>query len=98
MDELRHLMSAYFHQDWVDEYVGSWQDAVDDFVRRSPDRVVPAATQADALLTEPLSNDELGRRLYDLGNYRHAGDEPDAYASWLREVAERLRASGVDGH
>lgn len=98
MDDLRHLMSAYFHQDWLLEYDGSWEAAVDDFVRRTPDQVTPAIAQIDAVLAEGYSNEELGRRLYELGNYRHAGDEPDAYASWLSAVAARLHSPGVDGH
>ncbi|UFN46402.1 contact-dependent growth inhibition system immunity protein [Nocardioides okcheonensis] len=91
MTELRHLMAAYFHQDWMDEYDDSWERAVDDFLDRSPDRAAAAAGQIDALLAEGLDPGSLGRRLNDLGNYRHAGDEPDAYATWLRSVAIRLR-------
>lgn len=90
--ELRQLMSAYFHQDWTVEYDGAWESAVDDFAQREPDRVAGAIAHIDDLLGAGRTDDEVAQALDDLGSYRHAGDEPGAYASWLRAVAARLRA------
>lgn len=78
---LRHLMSAYFHQDFKDEFDGRWESNVDDFIRRSPGQVADAAAQALDLLRECGTDHELATALDHLGNYRHAGDQPDAYAS-----------------
>ena len=36
METLRQLMSAYFHQDWSDEYGGTWQVAH----RAFPEKIV----------------------------------------------------------
>ena len=38
MDNLKHLISAYFYELWDQYEYASWQEAVDDFVRRSPER------------------------------------------------------------
>ena len=35
MDDLRHLLSAYFYELWDEHEYDSWEHAVDDFVRRS---------------------------------------------------------------
>ena len=90
MDDLRHLMAAYFHQDWWDEYDGSWESGVHDFARRSPQRVPGLLHDIDTLLDEQLTDDELGRRLDDLGNYRHPGDSPSAHIVWLQCIRQLL--------
>ena len=37
MDDLKHLLGAYFYELWDEHEYDSWHAAVDDFVRRSPD-------------------------------------------------------------
>ena len=37
MHDLGHLMAAYVHQDWWDEYDGSWRAAVADHVDHMDD-------------------------------------------------------------
>ena len=58
MDNLEHLMSAYFHQDWWEEYDGSWHAAVQDFARRSPERVPGLKTEISSLLRRGIEDDE----------------------------------------
>ena len=90
MDNLRQLMAAYFHQDWWDEYGGAWESAVDDFVRREPDRVAAARIELTALLDDSESDHPLGDALDALGNFRDPGDAPDAHWTWLVELRDRL--------
>ena len=94
MENLRHLMAAYFHQDWWSEYDGSWESAVDDFVRREPRRVAGAAGEIASLLDDAASDQSLGEALDALGNFRDPGSAPDAHRSWLVELRDRLRDSG----
>ncbi len=90
MENLRQLMAAYFHQDWWDEYDGSWEGAVDDFARREPHRVAPAIDEITLLLGAGDSDATVGERLDAMGNYRHPGEEPNAHATWLKQIRERL--------
>lgn len=90
MENLRQLMAAYFHQDWSDEYGGSWEAAVDDFARREPHRAGGVIVEIARLLESHQSEDALGQALDDLGNCRDAGDANDAYRSWLIEINQRL--------
>ena len=90
MENLRQLMAAYFHQDWWDEYDGSWEGAVDDFARREPHRVPATIEEITVLLDADDSDTAVGETLDALGNYRHAGEEPDAHSTWLRQIRERL--------
>lgn len=93
MENLRQLMAAYFHQDWWDEYQGRWESAVDDFVRREPHRVAGTTDEIEDLLKTAESDQRLGQVLDDLGNFRDAGDAPDAHRSWLIELTARLSRS-----
>ena len=65
MDNLRHLIGAYFHQDWNLVYA-SREAATADALRRSPARTVGAAEEIDRLLAEE-SDDHLARLLDDFG-------------------------------
>ena len=58
-----HLFRAYFYEAWDEYEYDSWQGAVDDFARRSPERVAGAAAALRALLDEPLTDDQLDSRL-----------------------------------
>ena len=90
MENLRQLMAAYFHQDWWDEYGGSWERAVDDFARREPHRVSGARDDIRQLLDESGSDDAIGSVLDDLGNFRNPGAAKDANRAWLTEINQRL--------
>ncbi len=88
MDNLTHLFGAYFYEDWDEYEYQSWQDAVDDFARRSPQRVAGASSELQDLLAAPLSEDALGDRLRERG-CAYAPAQGDR--AWLHELLERLR-------
>lgn len=90
MENLRQLLAAYFHQDWHDEYDGSWESAVDDFVRRESDRAPGARDEISQLLAEGGSEGALPNTLDCLGSYYWAGDEPRDYRDWLLAVKARI--------
>lgn len=92
MENLRQLMAAYFHQDWYDEYGGSWEAAVDDFARRAPSRVEGATSEIATLLRTAPTDVDLARALDELGNFYWAGDDPGSYVAWLNDVKARLEA------
>jgi hypothetical protein len=95
VDDLTHLCSAYFYESWDEYEYDSWQAAVDDFARRSPERVAGAAAALRALLDEPLTNEQLDTRLRVLG-CTFAPEEGDR--RWLVQLSDRLRSAsgGVD--
>jgi hypothetical protein len=66
MENLEHLIGAYFHQDWNHVYT-SRHEAVADFVRRSPDRAATGPQEIDELLASTGNDEELGRRLTVMG-------------------------------
>ena len=88
VDDLTHLFSAYFYDAWNEYEYASWQDAVDDFIGRSPERVAGAVSQLSELLEAPIEDDELSARLQELGCAfaPGEGDRP-----WLQSVLDRLR-------
>lgn len=90
MDNLRHLMTAYFHQDWWDEYGGSWRSAVADFAARAPERLPALEVEIAGLLDRHLTDAEVSLLLDEMGNFRHPGDEPDAHICWLRDIRALL--------
>jgi CdiI immunity protein len=90
MDNLRQLMAAYFHQDWYDEYGGSWEAAVDDFARRAPSRVAGTKAEIATLLRTTTSDAELVETLDALGNFYSAGEDRGSYRAWLESIEARL--------
>lgn len=88
MDDLEHLFGAYFYEDWDEYEYQSWQQAVDDFVRRSPDRVPGAIAALQGLLAEHVPDDQLDARLRARG-CTYAPEQGDR--AWLRELLDRLR-------
>ena len=87
MDDAAHLFGAYFYEDWDQYEYASWQDAVDDFARRSPNRVAGAASDLAALLQQVRDTDELGERLRELG-CAYLPEQGDQL--WLTQVIDRL--------
>lgn len=96
MDNLRHLMTAYFHQDWWDEYGGSWSAGVSDFARRSPDRVPGLITEITALLESDPSEADAAGLLKELGNYRAPTTSPTAHLDWLHSILDMLAPGAAD--
>ena len=90
MDDLTHLFSAYFYEAWDEYEYGSWEEAVDDFARRSPDRVAGAVVGLQQLLDEPLGDDALDERLRTLG-CTFVSDQGDR--AWLVQLRDRLRSA-----
>ena len=88
MDDLTHLFSAYFYEAWNEYEYASWEDALEDFTVRSPERVEGATSELSALLAAPVGDDELGAGLRELG-CAFAPVEGDR--AWLQAVLERLR-------
>jgi len=92
VDDLTHLFSAYFYEAWDEYEYGSWEEAVDDFARRSPDRVNGAVAGLQALLDEPLEDEALDERLRTLG-CTFVSDQGDR--AWLIQLRERLRSTSA---
>jgi hypothetical protein len=90
MENLEHLISAYFHQDWNHVYA-TRDDAVADFVRRSPERAATVPLEIDELLSSTSDDDELAARLSAMG----FDDAPsDGERAFLIEVQAHLRREG----
>lgn len=86
---LGHLVGAYFYQYWDETEYRSWQDVVDDFVRRSPGRARPAADQIDALLTSEEAEDRLQSVVEAMGlDYL----PPQGHRAWLQAVRDYILA------
>ena len=99
MENFRQLMSAYFHQDWWDEYRGTWESAVDDFACREPHRIAGATDEIATLLKNAGSDEAVGRALDDLGYFRDPGPAPHANAEWLAQIRDRLiKSAGLAHH
>ena len=92
MDDLTHLFSAYFYEAWDEYEYKSWEEAVDDFTRRSPERVPGAVAALRALLDERLSEDELDGRLRAHG-CTYVSEHGDRV--WLRHLLDRLRSAST---
>jgi hypothetical protein len=86
MDNVKYLLSAYFHQDWNHAH-GSWQAVVDEFV--SDDRTTVAAVpgEVDQLLAHVMDDVELGQLIMSLG-CDYSPDEGDRV--WLGAVRDRI--------
>lgn len=89
MDDLAHLFGAYFYEAWDEYEYQSWQEAVDDFARRSPERVSGATAALQELLAEPLMEDQLDFRLRANG-CTYAPEE--GHRAWLSKMLARLRS------
>jgi hypothetical protein len=89
VDDLSHLFGAYFYEAWNEYEYESWQEAVDDFARRSPERVGGATSALQDLLAESLAEDELDARLREQG-CTYAPEQGDR--AWLHELLDRLRS------
>lgn len=89
MDDLRYVLSAYFHQDWNHTY-DSWQAVVDDYVAVSGDAVIGIPGEIDRLLLQISDDSELAKVLMSLGC---AYDPPEGDREWLAAMRDRIRAA-----
>lgn len=80
---------------WDEDEYESWQAAVDDVARRSPEGVTGATAAVRALLDEPLTEEQLDNRLHAMG-CTFASEDGDR--RWLAQLPDRLRSAsaGVD--
>lgn len=86
MDNLKHLISAYFYELWDQYEYSTWEDAVDDFAKRSPERAADTPAEIEELLTT-ATDEELEARLTEFG-FDHEPEE--GVRSWLGAVRERI--------
>lgn len=90
MHDLQHLMAAYFHQDWWEEYDGSWLAALADYVDGAPERVSGLVADISMLLSADPTEEEVPTALEKMGNYRSAGSPPTAHIDWLRDILSEV--------
>jgi hypothetical protein len=87
---LRHLLGAYLHQDWADEFPTVWE-GVTAFMRDEPAMVDPLRADVDTLLAEGRSEDALRRLLVDeCGIGYWAPGDGLSFSEWLAELRARL--------
>lgn len=85
---LQHLIGAYFYELWDQHEYSTWEDAVDDFVRRSPERAGTVPDEIAQFLTDGLSDEELAAQLTTWG---FDFDPREGERAWLAHVADRIR-------
>lgn len=90
MENLEHLIGAYFHQDWNHVYA-TRQEAIADFVRRSPERAARVPQEIDELLSSTGDDEELASRLTAMG---FDDAPPDGDRAFLIELRALIRRSG----
>jgi hypothetical protein len=90
MENLEHLIGAYFHQDWNLVYA-TRDEAVGDFVRRSPDRAAMVTREIDELLSSTGSDEELAARLSAMG---FDDAPPDGDRTFLIEIRNAILRHG----
>jgi hypothetical protein len=93
MENLEHLIGAYFHQDWNHVY-STRQEAIADFVRRSPDRAARVPQEIDELLGSTGDDEELASRLSAMG---FDDAPPDGDRAFLIELRTHIRRDGSAG-
>lgn len=89
MDNLKHLVAAYFYEAWDEYEYTSWEQAVDDFVRRSPERARLVPGEIDQLVASVVDDQELDRTLVGFG---FSSTPPDGDRTWLGAVRDRIAA------
>lgn len=88
MENLEHLISAYFYEQWDQHEYPSWEAAVDDFVHRSPARALHVPDEIDTLLEEAVSGAALTAQLTAWG---FDATPEDGERTWLTAVRDRIR-------
>jgi hypothetical protein len=83
---------AYFYELWDQYEYSTWEDAVDDFVQRSPDLATAIPAEIDELLTS-ATDDALASRLDEFG-FDHTPQE--GVREWLAAVRDRITGQLAD--
>lgn len=88
------LLSAYLHQDWVDEFENV-SDAIGDIVKSEPTPILHrAAEELRDLLAAPLSDANLQEIMTDdIGCYFAPSSIGQSYHRWLADVASRFESA-----
>jgi hypothetical protein len=92
MDNLRYMLSAYFHQDWNHTH-DSWQAVVDEFVTDDRTTVVEVPREIEKILAEVTDDLELGQLILSLG-CDYSPIEGDR--AWLTAVRDRITSQLAD--
>lgn len=87
MENLKHLIGAYFHQDWNHVY-RTREEALADFVRRAPERAETVPGEIDELLESTPGDEALTTRLANMG-FDDAPPEGDR--AFIVDLQTRLR-------
>jgi hypothetical protein len=89
---LEHLMGAYFHLDWNDEYTDE-RAAVEDFISGEPQLVTRLPREIELVLNQFESDDDLAAFLRDIDSCYTTTPEQGGYRGWLTSIAERVRTA-----
>jgi len=88
------FFAGYLNQDWPDEYANEWA-ALDDYLRDNPDSASTFCPEAQALLDEHLSEEELTGLLFnDLACAYAAEVDGWKYRNWLQALSNYVAKSG----
>jgi hypothetical protein len=90
------FFGGYLNQDWPDEYADEWA-ALDDYLRGNPDSASRFCPEAQALLDEHLSEEELSTVLFhDYACGYSAEVDGWKYRDWLKALSDH--AAKAVGH
>ena len=87
LDNLEHLISGYFYEFWDEHECSSWQDAVDHFVRRSPERAASVPSEITNFLAGDRGDEDLAEHLAQWG---FDAATPHGEREWLLRVQGRI--------
>ena len=92
MDNLKYMLSAYFHQDWNHTH-DSWQAVIDEFVTDDRTTVAEVPGEIEKVLAEVTDDGQLGQLILSLG-CDYSPDEGDR--AWLTAVRDRIAEHLLD--
>jgi hypothetical protein len=83
------LASEFLHADWPEEYQGV-DDAVHAFATERPALAARLPAEAETLLADMLSDDQLEDLLLDHLGLAYRPPRRVGYGQWLRDVSQRI--------
>ncbi len=89
---LRHLMGAYFHQDFFVSYGGVWE-TLEQFTRDAPEEAELLPREIGLVLDTHATEAEVEAFLNELGCEYLVQPDDGGYRGWLTEIARRIRAA-----
>ena len=93
---MSHLLTAYFHQDWMLLYSDGPAVVRSIVSETSPDYLRQAANEIDELLDLRLTEDKLAQLFYpELGIHFIAPVDGVSYSDWLRSVRDAFRSGAA---